>query len=60
VAGAVGRVENLVVKDGKVEGETQTNGVRRRELSLSDVGGVLDEIVSAFAVKQIWAILLTL
>lgn len=41
VAGAVGRVEDLVVEDGEVEGETEADGVGWRELGLRDVGGAL-------------------
>jgi hypothetical protein len=41
VAGLVGGVENLVVEDREVEGETQADGVRGRELGLGDLGGSL-------------------
>lgn len=41
MAGAVGRVENLVVKDREVEGQTQADGVRGRQLGLSNLGGGL-------------------
>lgn len=41
VAGTVGGVEDLVVEDREVEGKTEADGVRRGELSLGDVGGVL-------------------
>jgi hypothetical protein len=37
VAGAVGAVENLVVEDGEVEGETEADGVRRWEFGGGDV-----------------------
>ena len=41
VASTVGRVQNLVVEDGEVQGETETDGVGGRELRLGDVGGAL-------------------
>lgn len=41
VASTVGRVQDLVVEDGEVEGETEADGVGRRQLRLGDVGGVL-------------------
>lgn len=41
MAGLVGGVQNLVVEDGEVQGETQANGVRRRQLGLSNLGGGL-------------------
>lgn len=41
VASTVRGVEDLVVEDGEVEGETETDRVRGGELSLGDVGGVL-------------------
>ena len=41
VAGTVGAVENLVVEDGEVEGQTQADGVGRRELRLSNIGRAL-------------------
>jgi hypothetical protein len=41
VAGTVGRVEDLVVEDGEVEGEAETDGVSGSKLGLGDVGGVL-------------------
>lgn len=41
VAGTVGRVEDFIVKDGEVEGETETDGVRGGQVSLGNVGGVL-------------------
>jgi hypothetical protein len=41
VAGAVRRVEDLVVENGEVEGEAEADGVGRSELGLGDVGGVL-------------------
>lgn len=34
-------VEDLVVEDGEVEGKTQANGVRRCEVSLSDLSSGL-------------------
>lgn len=41
VAGAVGRVQDLVVEDREVEGQAEANGVRRRELCLGDIRGRL-------------------
>jgi len=41
VASAIRRVEDLVVEDGEVEGEAETDGVGRSELGLGNVGGVL-------------------
>jgi hypothetical protein len=37
VASAIRRVEDLVVKDGEVEGETETNWVRRWKFRDGDV-----------------------
>lgn len=48
VAGAVGRVEDLVVEDGEVQGKTKANGVGRGEISLGNIGGVLDCGISRF------------
>ena len=41
VAGLVGGVEDLVVEDGEVESETQTDGVSGGELGLSNLGSSL-------------------
>jgi hypothetical protein len=41
VASQVGGVQDLVVEHGEVEGQTQADGVGRREVSLSDFGSVL-------------------
>jgi hypothetical protein len=38
VASLIRRVENLVVENGEVEGKTKTDGMRWREISLSNVG----------------------
>lgn len=46
VASTVGRVQNLVVENGEVEGESETDGVGRGEFGLSDIGGVLINLVS--------------
>lgn len=43
MAGAVGRVEDLVIENGEVECEAETDGVSRREVRLGDVGGGLRE-----------------
>ena len=45
MAGTVGRVEDLVVEDGEVEGETETDGVGGSELGLGNVGGVLQNLL---------------
>lgn len=42
VARTVGRVQDLVVEDGEVEGKTQANRVGRGELGLGNVGGALE------------------
>ena len=47
VAGAVGRVEDLVVEHGEVEGQAEADGVRRGELGLGNVGGVLQVLSEA-------------
>jgi hypothetical protein len=47
VAGAVGRVQDLVVEDGEVEGKSEADGVRRGELGLGNVGGVLQVLLEA-------------
>lgn len=41
VAGLVGGVEDLVVEDGEVQGETKADGVGRGELGLGNLGGSL-------------------
>ena len=41
MASLIRRVENLVVEDGEVEGEAKTDGVRRRQLGLSNLSGGL-------------------
>jgi hypothetical protein len=41
VASLVGGVENLVVEDGEVQGESETDGVGRGEVSLGNLGGIL-------------------
>ena len=41
VAGLVGSVQDLVVEDGEVQGETQADGVRGSELGLGDIGCAL-------------------
>jgi len=37
----VGRIENLVVKDGEVEGKTKADWMRRSKVCLSNFGGSL-------------------
>lgn len=41
VAGLVRRAENLIVKDGEVQRETQTDRVRWRQVSHGNVAGCL-------------------
>lgn len=41
VTSAIGRVQNLVVEDGEVKGETKADGVGGGKVSLSDIGSVL-------------------
>ena len=45
MAGTVRRVEDLVVEDGEVEGEAETDGVSGSELGLGNVGGVLEMLL---------------
>lgn len=46
MAGTIRRVENLVVEDGEVESEAEADGVRRGELGLGNVGGVLSKLLA--------------
>jgi hypothetical protein len=41
VASLVGRVEDLVIEDGEVEGKTQTNGVSGSQVSGGDLSSTL-------------------
>ena len=41
MAGTVGRVEDLVVEDGEVEGQAEADGVSRGQLCLGNVGSAL-------------------
>ena len=41
VASLVGGVENLVVEDREVQGESETDGMGRSEVSLGNLGGIL-------------------
>lgn len=41
VASTVGRVEDLVVEDGEVQGQAETDGVGGRQLRLRDIGSAL-------------------
>lgn len=41
VASLIGGVQNLVVEDGEVQGETQADGVGGRKLGLSNLSGSL-------------------
>lgn len=44
MAGTVGGVEDLVVEDREVEGETETDGVCRGQVGLGNIGRVLKEV----------------
>lgn len=46
VACAVGRVEDLVVEDGEVQGETKADRVGRGKVGLGNIRGVLDSGVN--------------
>ena len=52
MAGTVGRVEDLVVEDGEVEGETETDGVGGSELGLGNVGGVLMNLLDIVSLQS--------
>lgn len=54
MASTVGRVQDLIVEDREVQGETETDGVGRSELSLSDVGGVLNMDGEHVLQKKCW------
>lgn len=41
VASLIRSIENLVVEDGEVQGKSETDGVGRRKLGLSNLGGSL-------------------
>ena len=43
MASTVRRIQDLIVEDTEVERETKTDGVRWSELSLCDIGGILDK-----------------
>lgn len=56
VASAVGRVQDLVVEDREVQGQTQADGVGGGELGLSNVGGRLwTQSMSALQVNHVVA-----
>jgi hypothetical protein len=55
MASTVGRVEDLVVKDGEVQRKTEADGVRRRELSLGNIGSRLCAAVSGTVIYYIIA-----
>ena len=42
VARTIGRVQDLIVEDREVKGQTKADGVGRSEVSLSDIGSVLE------------------
>ena len=46
VAGTVWRVEDLVVEDREVEGETKADRMCRRQICLGNLGGLLVRLVS--------------
>ncbi len=37
MAGTLGRIKDFVIEDGEVEGQSQPNGVRRRQVHQRDV-----------------------
>jgi hypothetical protein len=41
MAGLVGRIEDLVVENGEVEGKTKADRVRRSKVGLGNLGGSL-------------------
>lgn len=41
MASLVGGIQNLIVEDREVEGETEADGVSRGQLGLGDLGGSL-------------------
>lgn len=41
MASLVGRVEDLVVENREVEGQSETDGVGWRKIGLGDLGGIL-------------------
>ena len=43
VTSSVGRVQDFVVEDREVQRETETNRVRWSELSLCNIGGILEK-----------------
>lgn len=45
MASTVGRVQDLVVEDGEVEGQAKADGVSGGQLGLSDIGSALKERV---------------
>ena len=47
LASLLGRVEDLVVEDGEVEGESEADGVRRLHLGTRDVERVLVRLLRA-------------
>ena len=46
MACAVGRVEDLVVEDREVQGETKADGVSWGKVGLGNIGGILSGTVS--------------
>ncbi len=49
MAGSIGRIEDLVVEDGEIERESQTDRVGRRQLGLGDLGGILLHVLVGLA-----------
>ena len=60
MAGTVRRVEDLVVEDGEVQGEAETDGVSGSELGLGNVGGVLQVLLALLSRVCVQMCLLTL
>jgi hypothetical protein len=53
VASAIGGVQNLVVEDREVKGQTKADGVGGGQLCLGDIGGVLKECTLAGGAREI-------
>jgi hypothetical protein len=53
VTGTVRRVQDLVVENGEVEGQAETNGMSWGELSLCNIGGILDKRIISRVSEQV-------
>ena len=54
MACTVGGVDDLVVEDGEVEGESEADGMRRLHLGPRDVERVLVRLLGALRRRLIW------